>query len=86
VIHSGLWLVSWGQFIFGTPLPGKQDDMGKNVCYDDQTGHPCVFASDERFEEIKQLTQNPEYICLNRGKVADSEANLRNPMPLKKRE
>ncbi len=58
--------------------------MGRNVCHGDHTGHLCVLASDEKFEEIKQLTQNPEFICFNCGRVADCEANLCNPMPLKK--
>jgi hypothetical protein len=57
--------------------------MGKNVCYGDHTGHLCVLATDEKFDEIKQLTKNPEYICFNCGRVADCEANLCNPMPLK---
>ncbi len=58
-------------------------DMGKNVCYGDHVGHLCVLASDEKIEEIKELTKNPEYICFNCGRVADCEANLCNPMPLK---
>jgi hypothetical protein len=53
------------------------------VCYGDHSGHLCVLASDEKFDEIKQLTQNPEHICFNCGRVADCEENLCNPMPLK---
>ena len=63
---------------------GKEEKMGKNVCYGDHSGHLCVLASDEKFEEIKQLTRNPEHICFNCGRVADCKENLCNPMPLKK--
>ena len=58
--------------------------MSEQVCYGDHTGHLCVLASDKKFEEIKQLTKNPEHICFNCGRVADCEANLCNPMPLDK--
>lgn len=57
--------------------------MGKNVCTGDHTGHLCVLASNEEFEEIKQTTRNPEYICFNCGRVANCKDNLCNPMPLK---
>jgi hypothetical protein len=63
-------------------LHGEEKTMEKNVCYGDHTGHLCVLASDEKFEEIKQLTRNPKFICFNCGRVADCEANLCNPMPL----
>ncbi len=57
--------------------------MAKKVCSGDHTGHLCVLASDEKFEEIKELTQSPELICFNCGRVADCKENLCNPMPLK---
>jgi hypothetical protein len=57
--------------------------MGKNVCTGDHTGHLCVLASNEEFEEIKQITRNPEYICFNCGRAADCKKDLCNPMPLK---
>jgi hypothetical protein len=60
--------------------------MGENVCYGDHTGHLCVLAGGRKFEEIKQLARNPEYICFNCGRVADCEANLCNPMAMKKKE
>jgi hypothetical protein len=41
-----------------------------------------VLASAKRFEEIKTLAKEPKFICFNCGRVADSEANLCNPMPL----
>ena len=44
----------------------------------------CV-AGKGLFEKIKKLTRNPHYICFNCGRVADSEKNVCNPMPLHER-
>ena len=52
-------------------------------CKGDHTGHICVLASEGKFDEIKQMTSNPQFICFNCGRVADSEKNLCNPMPNK---
>ncbi|MGQ9509662.1 MAG: hypothetical protein ACUVTN_09730 [Thermodesulfobacteriota bacterium] len=57
--------------------------MGEKTCKGDHSGHICVLASQEKFEEIKAITKNPQFICFNCGRVADCEANLCNPMPLK---
>jgi len=51
-------------------------------CAGEHTGHLCVLVSEERFDEVKELVKNPKYICFNCGRVADSDANLCNPMPL----
>ena len=45
-------------------------------------GHLCVLASKGQFDEIRELVQNPKFICFQCGRVADSEHNLCNPMPL----
>ena len=45
-------------------------------------GHLCVLASEGRFDEIKRVAKDPKFICFNCGRVADSEKNLCNPMPL----
>jgi hypothetical protein len=63
-------------------LEGRSN-MGEKVCKGVHSGHLCVLASDEKFEEIKELTRKPEYICFNCGRVADCDKNLCNPMPLK---
>lgn len=64
-------------------IRSRRGKMGKNVCTGDHSGHICVLASEGKFEEIKGLTKNPEHICFNCGRVADSNENLCNPMPLK---
>lgn len=53
------------------------------VCNGEHGGHICLLASKELFEEIKNLTRDPKFICFNCGRVADSEKNLCNPMPNK---
>jgi hypothetical protein len=53
------------------------------VCKGDHAAHICVLASKDMFEEIKKLTRDPQFICFNCGRVADSEKNLCNPMPNK---
>jgi len=57
--------------------------MAEKKCKGEHSGHICVLASNEKFEEIKAITINPKHICFNCGRVADSEKNLCNPMPLK---
>ena len=46
-------------------------------------GHLCVLFSEGKLDEVKSLVHNPEFICFNCGRVADSDHNLCNPMPLK---
>lgn len=53
------------------------------ICCGEHTGHLCVLASGGKFDEIKELTRNPQFICFNCGRVADLKENLCNPMPLK---
>ncbi len=57
--------------------------MAAMICNGEHSGHLCVLASDQKFDEIKELTQNPQFICFNCGRVADCKENLCNPMPLK---
>jgi hypothetical protein len=56
--------------------------MQESSCTGDHQGHICVLASNERFDTIKSLTRNPQFICFNCGRVADCRENLCNPMPL----
>lgn len=55
--------------------------MSETVCRGDHSGHLCVLASSDKFNQIKELTKNPKYICFNCGRVADSDEHLCNPMP-----
>ncbi len=56
----------------------------KTCCESDKEheGHLCVLVSRQQFEEIKNLTRKPGFICFNCGRVADHSRNLCNPMPL----
>jgi len=56
--------------------------QSEHICKGDHSGHICLLASQDKFEEIKQLTKNPRFLCFNCGRVADSDKNLCNPMPL----
>jgi hypothetical protein len=41
-----------------------------------------VLVSKGKFDEIRELVRDPKFICFNCGRVADSDRNLCNPMPL----
>ena len=56
--------------------------MEDKNCKGDHSGHLCVLAGSEKFEEIQELAKRPKHICFNCGRVAESETNLCNPMPL----
>lgn len=56
--------------------------MSEKTCKGDHTGHLCVLASAEKMSEIKELVKTPKFICFNCARVADSDSNLCNPMPL----
>ncbi len=56
--------------------------MSENKCVGDHDGHLCVLASDQKIEAIKELAGAPKFICFNCGRVADSDLNLCNPMPI----
>lgn len=58
--------------------------MGKHVCSGDHKGHLCVLASENRIDKIKELVNDPRFMCFNCGRVADSKDNLCNPMPMDK--
>jgi len=55
----------------------------QQTCKGEHSGHICLLASQDKFEEIKLLTMKPMFLCFNCGRVADSDKNLCNPMPLK---
>ncbi len=61
--------------------------MSKAKCKEEKShsGHLCVLASEGRFDEIKGLVGKPKCLCFNCGRVAKSERNLCNPMPLEEK-
>ncbi len=56
--------------------------MAQEKCSGDHEGHLCVLVSKGMLEKVKTLTKKPRHICFNCGRVADSDSNLCNPMPL----
>ena len=56
--------------------------MAEHICKGEHKGHLCLLASKDKFEEIKKLAKNPKFICFNCGRVAESDKNVCNPMPL----
>jgi len=61
---------------------GEQPMNDSQVCEGDHGGHLCLLMSEGKVEDVKKLVTDPQYICFNCGRVADSETNLCNPMPL----
>lgn len=49
---------------------------------DKHSGHLCVLVGEGKLDEVRALVKEPKFICFNCGRVADSKANLCNPMPL----
>ncbi len=74
----GILEVKRSKFLFAT----KEEKMSAAVCTGEHSGHICVLASNQKFDEIKELTRSPQFICFNCGRVADCKENLCNPMPL----
>ena len=53
--------------------------MEGNKCKGDHIKHICAMAENEKIESIVPLTLEPQYICVNCGRVADSGDNLCKP-------
>ena len=56
--------------------------MSDSTCKGEHSGHLCVLVSEKKFDEIRKIVKEPQYICFNCGRVADSDKNLCNPVPL----
>ncbi|MHB9028439.1 MAG: hypothetical protein ACYC9O_06700 [Candidatus Latescibacterota bacterium] len=54
----------------------------KKVCTGDHSCHLCVLTAKLPLEEIKPLVDNPQFICFNCGRGANSRKSLCNPQPL----
>ena len=58
--------------------------MTKQQCSGDHEQHMCHLAVYNRPLTIKELATQPNYLCLNCGRVADYERNLCNPIGFEK--
>ena len=54
----------------GKPCAGKHRD------------HVCAMAARADFQKVAEVTSQPQYVCMNCGRVADVADNLCNPMAL----
>jgi hypothetical protein len=52
------------------------------ACTEKHSGHLCVLSSQEKEEEITNLTDNPTVMCFICGRKANSADNVCSPMPL----
>jgi hypothetical protein len=51
-------------------------------CSGDHTKHLCEIAGTEKFALIKELAQQPDFMCMTCGRMADKAESLCNPMPM----
>jgi len=53
--------------------------MEQQQCTGDHEHHICALADQGQIEAIKEMTSEPQYICVNCGRVADSYDKLCKP-------
>jgi len=51
-------------------------------CTGDHSKHLCEIAGNEQFDLIKELAKEPEFMCMNCGRLADDAKSLCNPLAL----
>ena len=58
--------------------------MEETKCKGDHSNHICqlIVERNKDVESIKDMVKNPRFICFNCARVAESEDNLCNPMPI----
>jgi hypothetical protein len=54
--------------------------MADQKCSGDHSHHICKLAEDEQFEYIKHMVKEPQYICRDCGRAANSDDNLCSPV------
>jgi len=60
----------------------KELPMICEICTGDHTKHLCQIAGTENFALIKKLAHQPDFMCMNCGRMADKSESLCNPMPM----
>lgn len=53
--------------------------MEEKKCMGDHQMHICALADQQKYQEIKELVETPNYMCLNCGRVAQNPENLCSP-------
>lgn len=56
--------------------------MADQQCKGDHSQHICELAAEKKWSVIKDLMKQPQYICVNCGRAADSSENLCNPVQI----
>jgi hypothetical protein len=56
--------------------------MKQAKCSGEHTVHICELSSKGKHVEIVDIVKNPEYMCMNCGRVAAAQKNLCNPEAL----
>jgi hypothetical protein len=54
--------------------------MADQQCTGDHSQHICALAQDNKFQAVKRLITEPNYMCLFCGRVADLDDNLCKPV------
>ena len=52
--------------------------MAEHVCKGDHQQHICKLAEVDKFDAITDMIKEPQYLCANCGRAANSEENLCN--------
>ena len=58
--------------------------MTEIKCIGEHSVHICEMAKEDKHAEIVQLTKDPNYLCMQCGRVANAEKNLCNPLAFDK--
>ena len=53
--------------------------MAEQKCAGDHSQHMCILAEEKQRDMILRLTNEPQFICLDCGRVANAEENLCRP-------
>ena len=59
----------------GAPVPDKP-------CAGKHMDHLCAIAARADFKQVAALAAQPNYVCMNCGRVAGSQDNLCNPIAM----